>query len=152
MVKKEELEIDVEIKCPADKFHMLFGGAQHLSKATRYVNGCELLEGGWGQAGSIVLWNLAFDGEERLSKDRVETVDVEKKVVQWTVLDGPLRKEYKSLLKTMKVTPQKEGFGSVVNWNLKYERVDEKVPPPDKVVRLLSAVTKEADLYLLSEE
>ncbi|CAN8303436.1 unnamed protein product [Cochlearia groenlandica] len=132
---------------------LLLGGAQHLSKATRCVNGCELLEGGWGKAGSIVLWNLDFDGVERFSKDRVETVDVEKKVVQWTVLEGPLKKEYKSLFKTMTVIPnKKEGSGSVVNWNLKYERVDEKVPPPDKVVRLLTSVTKEADLYLLSQE
>nr|VDC60387.1 unnamed protein product [Brassica rapa] len=45
---EEEVNVDVEIKSPASKFHMFIGRLQHLPKATRYVQGCDLLEGNWG--------------------------------------------------------------------------------------------------------
>ena len=55
---KEEVEVDVEIKSPANKFHMFVGRLQHVPKATRYIQGYDLLEGDWGMVGSIVLWKL----------------------------------------------------------------------------------------------
>lgn len=64
---EEEVNVDVEIKSPANKFHMFVGRLQHLPKATRYVQGCDLLEGNWGMAGSIVLWKLLFGNGITLS-------------------------------------------------------------------------------------
>ncbi|CAA7055764.1 unnamed protein product [Microthlaspi erraticum] len=149
---EEVVGVDVEIKTPANKFHMFTGRSQHLSKATRYIQGCDLLEGEWGKVGSILLWNLVFDGEPRVSKDMIEAMDLEKNVIQWRVLEGPLKKDYKSFLKTMKVSPTKEGSGNVVKWNIQYERIDEKVPHPERLLQFLVEMTKEVDLYLLSEE
>ncbi|VVA94302.1 unnamed protein product [Arabis nemorensis] len=148
----EVIEVDVEIKSPADKFFMLIRQSQHVSKATQYIEGCDLLEGELDKVGSIVLWKLVFDGEPRMSKDRIETMDLEKKVIQWRVLEGPLKREYKSFLKTMKVNPKQEGPGSVVKWNVKYVRIDENVPHPEGILQFLLEVTKEFDRYLLSEE
>uniref|UniRef100_A0A1J3JVU5 Bet v I/Major latex protein domain-containing protein n=1 Tax=Noccaea caerulescens TaxID=107243 RepID=A0A1J3JVU5_NOCCA len=149
---EEEVEVDVEIKTAADKFHMFAGRSQHVSKATRYVQGCDLLEGEWSKVGSILLWKLVFDGEARVSRDRIEAIDFKKNVVQWRVLEGPLKKEYKSILKTMKAIPNQEGPGSMVKWNIKYERIDENVAHPERLLQFLIEVTKEVDRYLLSEE
>ncbi|CAA7046679.1 unnamed protein product [Microthlaspi erraticum] len=148
---EEEVAVDVEIKTAAKKFHM-FVGSQHLSKATRYIRGCDLVEGEWGKVGSIVLWNLVFDGEPRVSKDMIEAMDLEKNLIQWRVLEGPVKKYYKSVLKTMEVSPKKEGSGNVVKLSIKYERIDEKMPHPESLLQFLVEVTKEVDRYLLSEE
>ncbi|KAF3505717.1 hypothetical protein F2Q69_00004427 [Brassica cretica] len=149
---KEEVEVDVEIKSPANKFHMFVGRLQHVPKATRYIQGYDLLEGDWGMVGSIVLWKLISDGETRVSKDRIEAMDFEKKVIQWRVLEGPLKTEYNSLLKTMKVSPNHGGPRSTVKWNVKYERIDENVAHPERLLQFLVEVTKQVDGYLLSEE
>ncbi|CAA7059383.1 unnamed protein product [Microthlaspi erraticum] len=149
----EEVEVDVEVKSPADKLYMFARRSQHVSKATRYIQGCDLLEGEWDQVGSIVFWKLVFDGEARVSKDRIEKLDSEKNMIQWRVLEGPLKKEYKSFLKTMTVSPKQEGYGSVVKWNFKYERVDhEKVANLERQLQFFVEMTKEVDQYLLSQE
>lgn len=57
---EEEIEVDVDIKTTADKFHMFIRRSQHVPKATRYIKGCDLLEGEWGEVGSILLWKLVF--------------------------------------------------------------------------------------------
>ncbi|CAH8254473.1 unnamed protein product [Arabidopsis lyrata] len=150
---EEEIEVDVDIKTTADKFHMFIRRSQHVPKATRYIKGCDLLEGEWGEVGSILLWKLVFDGEPRVSKDMIEVMDVEKNVIQLRVLEGPLMKEYKSFLKTMKVmSPKHGGPGSVVKWNMKYERIDQKVDHPKRLLQFFVEVTKEIDQYLLSND
>lgn len=69
------------------------------------------------------------------------------------MLEGPLKTQYNSVLKTMKVSPNHGGGpGSMVNWNLKYERINGKVAHPKRLLQFLVGVTKEVDGYLLSEE
>ncbi|CAH2033686.1 unnamed protein product [Thlaspi arvense] len=149
---EEEVEVDVEIQSPADKFHM-FARSQHVSKATRFIQGCDVLEGEWEKAGSIVIWKLIFDGEPRVSKDKIETLDSEKNVIQWRVLEGHLKKVFKSFLKTMTVCPKQGGPGSVVKWNVKYERIDdEKVAQLETQLQFFVEMTKEVDQYLLSQQ
>lgn len=82
----------------------------------------------------------------------LRAIDVEKNVIQWRVLEGPLKKEYKSFLKTMMVSPKQGGHGSVVKWNMKYERLDEKVAHPKRLLQFFVEVIKEIDKYLLSED
>ncbi|KAF3505719.1 hypothetical protein F2Q69_00004429 [Brassica cretica] len=98
-------------------------------KPLRYIQGCDLLEGDWGMVGSIVLWKLISDGETRVSKDRIEAMDFQKKV-----------------------SPDHGGPGSTVKWNVKYERIDENVAHPERLLQFLVEVTKQVDGYLLSEE
>lgn len=54
-----ELEIYIEIKSPAEKFHhMIVKRPHHVSKATpRTIGEVELHEGECDKVGSIVLWN-----------------------------------------------------------------------------------------------
>uniref|UniRef100_A0A1J3J3Y3 Bet v I/Major latex protein domain-containing protein n=1 Tax=Noccaea caerulescens TaxID=107243 RepID=A0A1J3J3Y3_NOCCA len=63
----EEVEVDVEIKSPANKFHIFARRSQHVSKATRYIQGWDLLEGEWDQVGSIVFWKLVFGNSKNRS-------------------------------------------------------------------------------------
>ncbi|KFK45113.1 hypothetical protein AALP_AA1G346100 [Arabis alpina] len=149
---EEVVEIDVEIKTTADKFFMFARKSQNVSKATRYIEGCDLVQGELDKVGSIVLWKLLFDGEPRISKDRIEAINLENNVIQWRVLEGHLKRKFKSFLKTMRVSPKKGGPGSVVKWNMKYERIDENVAHLEGQLQFLTEVTKEVDRYLLSEE
>lgn len=57
-----ELEVDVEIKASAKKFHqMLVGRPQDISKATPdNIQGCDVQEGEFGKVGSVLLWNYAI--------------------------------------------------------------------------------------------
>lgn len=57
---EEVIEVDVEIKTPAEKFFMFARESQHVSKATQYIQGCDLLEGELDKVGSIVLWKIVF--------------------------------------------------------------------------------------------
>ncbi|EOA37488.1 hypothetical protein CARUB_v10011642mg [Capsella rubella] len=144
---------EIEIQTKADKFFMfVIRRSQQLSKATPYIKGCDLLEGEWGKVGSILLWRLVFDGEPRESKDRTDAMNMEKNMIQWRVLEGPVMKEYKSFLKTLKVSPKHEGHGSVVKWNMKYERIHEKVAHPERLLQFFIKVINEIDQYLLLEE
>ncbi|KAF3565167.1 hypothetical protein DY000_02017369 [Brassica cretica] len=54
-----ELEVDVEIKAPAQKYyHMLTGRQQDLPKATPdNIKRCDVLEGEPGKVGNILFWN-----------------------------------------------------------------------------------------------
>ncbi|AAG27108.1 hypothetical protein [Arabidopsis thaliana] len=146
-----EVEVDVEIKSTADKFFMFSRRSQHASKATRYVQGCDLLEGEWGEVGSILLWKLTVDGEPKVSKDMIEAIDMKMNMIQWRVLEGPLKEEYNIFSKTMKVSPKQGGSGSVVKWNLKYERIDEKVAHLERLLQFFVECVNEIDQYLLSE-
>lgn len=65
---KGELEVHVEIKASAKKFHhMLAGRPQDLPKATPdVIQGCELHEGEFGKVGSIIFWNYVIGKHKRL--------------------------------------------------------------------------------------
>ena len=54
-----KLEIEVEIKASAEKFHHMFAERpHHIPKATPgHIKGCDLHEGEWGKVGSIIVWN-----------------------------------------------------------------------------------------------
>ncbi|OAP17891.1 hypothetical protein AXX17_AT1G36040 [Arabidopsis thaliana] len=73
-------------------------------------------------------------------------------MIQWRVLEGPLKREYRSFLKMLKVSPKQGGSGNVVKWNLKYERIDEKVAHPERLLQFFVEVINEIDQYLLSED
>ncbi|CAA7032946.1 unnamed protein product [Microthlaspi erraticum] len=150
----EELDIDVEIKAHADKFHHMFTERpHHVSKASPgYVQGCELHDGEWGKVGSIIFWNYVHDGEPKVARHRIEAVDPEKNLIKFRVLEGDVMKEYKTFNFTIHVTPKQGGHGSVVKWHVEYERIDEKVDHPETILQYFVELSKEVDEYLLSEE
>lgn len=147
-----ELEVDIEIKASAKKFHhMLSGRPQDVAKATPDIQGCALHEGEFGKVGSVIFWNYAIDGQPKVARERIEAVDQEKNLLVLRVIDGDLTKEFKSFLVTIQATPKLRGPGSVVKCHLKYERIDEKVAPPEKLLELFAKLTESMDEMLLSE-
>ncbi|XP_019091213.1 PREDICTED: MLP-like protein 31 [Camelina sativa] len=148
-----ELEIDIEIKSTAEKFHHMFvKRPHHVPKATGFIGGVELHEGEWGKVGSIVSWNYIHDGVPKVAKERIEALDPEKNLIKFRVLEGDVMKENKTFLLTLQVTPKQAGPGSVVKWHMEYERIDEKVPHPETLLPFFEAMSKEIDEHLLSTE
>ncbi|KFK41512.1 hypothetical protein AALP_AA2G139300 [Arabis alpina] len=148
------LEIDVDIRASAGKFHHMFAGKpHHVSKATPgKIRGCELHEGDWGKVGSIIFWNYVHDGEEKVAKERIEAVEPEKNLITFRVIEGDLLKEYKSFVITIQVTPKHGGSGSVVHWHVEYEKIDEKVAHPETFLQFCVHVSKDLDEHLMNEE
>ncbi|KAL1218296.1 MLP-like protein 31 [Cardamine amara subsp. amara] len=148
-----ELEADVEIKASAKKFHqMLAGRPQDISKATPdNIQGCDLREGEFGKVGSILICNYVVDGQAKVAKERLEAVDQEKNLSAFRIIEGDLMKEFKSFLVTIQATQNQRGPGSVVKCHLKYERNDEKVAHPEKLLAVLVKSYKDMGEMLLSE-
>ncbi|KAF3558683.1 hypothetical protein F2Q69_00011743 [Brassica cretica] len=105
-----ELEVDVEIKAPAQKYyHMLTGRQQDLPKATPdNIKRCDVLEGEPGKVGNILFWNYVVDGQPKVMKERIEALEPEKNLMVARVIGGDLMKEFKSFLITIQATPKQE--------------------------------------------
>ncbi|KAL0683124.1 hypothetical protein Bca4012_049972 [Brassica carinata] len=149
-----KLEIEVEIKASAEKFHHMFAERpHHIPKATPgHIKGCDLHEGEWGKVGSIIVWNYVHDGEPKVAKDIIEAVDQEKNLFKMRVIEGDLMKEYKNFVLTIQATPKHEGSGSIVHWHIEYEKISEEVAHPETLIQLLTEMSQGIDEHLLTEE
>ncbi|CAH8308445.1 unnamed protein product [Eruca vesicaria subsp. sativa] len=148
------IETTVEVKSSPEKLHgMLVGKKHHMPNAApSLIQGCELHEGEIGQVGSIVTWNYFHDGEARVLKERIESIDAENNRATYRVLEGDLMNEYKSFLVTFQVTPKEGEPGSVLHWHFEYEKINEEVAHPETLLQFAVEVSKEIDGHLLSEE
>ncbi|KAJ0231965.1 hypothetical protein HA466_0294400 [Hirschfeldia incana] len=148
------LETTVDLKCSTEKFHdMLVGRPHHVSNVSpSYIQGCELHEGEMGQVGAIVVWNYVHDGEAKVLKERIESVDPENNRATYRVLEGDLMKEYKSFVITFQVTPKEGEPGSIAHWHFEYEKINDEVAHPATLLQFAVEVSKELDEHLLSEE
>ena len=54
-----EVEVEVEIKAPAEKFYEMYTGkAHHVAEATpQNVQAWDLHDGDWGTLDSVIVWN-----------------------------------------------------------------------------------------------
>ncbi|KAJ4909549.1 MLP-like protein 28 [Raphanus sativus] len=149
-----KLEIEVEIKASAEKFHHMFAERpHHIPIATPgHIKGCDLHEGEWGKVGSIIVWNYVHDGEAKVLKERIESVDPENNRATYRVLEGDLMKEYKSFVLTFQVTPKEGEPGSIAHWHFEYEKINDEVAHPETLLQFAVEVSKEIDEHLLSEE
>ncbi|KAL1192344.1 MLP-like protein 31 [Cardamine amara subsp. amara] len=149
-----ELEVEVEIKAPAEKFYEIYAGRpHHVAKATpRNVQACDLHDGDWGIVGSVIVWNYVHDGKAKVAKEIVEAVEPEKRLVMFRVVEGDIMEEFKSFLITIQVTPKQGGPKSVVKVHFDYEKIDENVVHPETLIPFFVEMFKEIDEHLLSEE
>lgn len=88
---------------------------------------------------------LGADGQPKVVKERIEALDSEKNMMVARVIEGDLMKEFKSFLITIQATPKQRGPGSVVKCQMKYERINEKVAPPEKMIELFVKASKDMD-------
>ncbi|XVF85376.1 hypothetical protein PTKIN_Ptkin17bG0112700 [Pterospermum kingtungense] len=146
-----KLETDVGIKAPPEQFHDMFGNKPHHvhHACNDKVQGCELHEGDWGTAGSVLSWNYVHDGEAKVAKVVAETIDPEKNAITFRVIEGDLKKEYKSFVVHIQASPNpnSEG-GSIVHWTLEYERLHDAIAHPESLLQFAVDMSKDIDAHL----
>ncbi|XP_010066609.1 MLP-like protein 28 [Eucalyptus grandis] len=147
-----KMEIDLEIRAPADKFHDVFSCRPHhiSNMSTDKIHGVDLHDGDWGKAGSVVSWSYTHDGETKVAKEVIEAIDDEKNSTTFRVIEGDLMKLYKNFVLVVQATP-KEGGGSVVHWTLEYEKLSEEVTEPYSLLQFCVHVSKDMDLHLMEQ-
>ncbi|KAK8548829.1 hypothetical protein V6N12_061733 [Hibiscus sabdariffa] len=144
-----KLEADVEIKATPEQFHDMYTSKPHHVHHTcgDKVQGCELLEGEWGKASSIITWRYVHGGKDRVSKQVIEAIDHEKNSITFRVIEGDVLKEYKSFVTTLQASPRSDGSGgSVVHWSLEYEKLHHEIDHPETLLQLLQDVSDEIGL------
>ncbi|CAK9324048.1 unnamed protein product [Citrullus colocynthis] len=144
-----KVEAQVEMKAPASKLHeMIVKRPHHISNVSGdKIQGCQLHEGDWGKAGSIISWNYYLDGEAKVAKHLIEAVDEEKKMIIFKVLEADLLKQYSEFRFIIKITSK--GKGSVAHCTLEYEKLHGKVPDSHSMLKLCEEVCRDLDAYII---
>ncbi|XP_074302943.1 MLP-like protein 31 [Silene latifolia] len=92
---------------------------------------------------------LLEDGKKCVAKELIEVIDEENQLVRFKIIDGDLLKEFKSFTLTVHVLPRGELTG--VKWISEFEKIDESVPYPTKLIDFCIAVTKDIETHHLNE-
>lgn len=175
----EKLETDVEIKAPAKKFHDVFCTKVHdiPTMSSNKIPKTEHHEGELGSEGAILTWHYVrgtyvpcilihqifkqllswliiydwwwLDGKVETVKTVVEKIDAEKNAVRFKVVEGDLLKEFKWFVSAVQVSPKGNGEGSVVHWDLEFEKIHDKVPHPHSLIDLVIGMSKDIDTFLI---
>ncbi|XP_057478782.1 kirola-like [Actinidia eriantha] len=145
-----KLVINVEIKSPSEVFLDIFGTKKHeLPKvAPDFVQSLELLKGEWGAVGCTLLSTFFLDGKVMFSEENIVAVDKENKSITYNIYGGDLIQLYKKLHVTFQATTQNET--NFLTWIYEYERLNENVPAPHKLVEYVTGATKSIDNYYLN--
>ncbi|CDP21915.1 unnamed protein product [Coffea canephora] len=144
-----KLVFQIEIKSNGDVFHELFKNKPYevSSISPDIVHGCELHHGDWGTVGSIIFWTYTHDGQKKVAKEIIESIDKEKKSVTFKVIEGDLLKLYKSFIITVQV--ENHGQNNLVIWTLQYEKLNHSVPDPTTIADLATKLTKDIETHHL---
>jgi len=144
-----KLVSQTEIKSGADVFHDLFKTNPHdLSNITPgLVQACVQHEGDWATVGSVRSWHYFHDGKDRVSKQIVEAIDEEKKLIRFKVIGGDLLELYKTMAITIHVDTN--GESNLVTWTVEYEKLSEDVPDPTTLMDFFIVVTKDIETHHL---
>ncbi|KAJ7953664.1 MLP-like protein [Quillaja saponaria] len=143
-----KLEVDIEVKSSPDEFWETIRNANVIyPKAfpNDYKN-IEILEGDGKAVGSISLITYG-DGSPlvKVSKERIDFVDEEKKIYAYSVIDGDLLNYYKSFKGQLVLTPK--GDGSFVKWSCEYVKAKEDIPDPNIIKDFAVKNLLELDVY-----
>ncbi|KAK8949180.1 MLP-like protein 423 [Platanthera zijinensis] len=68
----------------------------------------------------------------KFEKTKIDVVDVEKKLVIYTVIGGEILSYYKSFVPTLAVASKGDG-GAVVTWSVEYEKLKEDAPGAETI-------------------
>ncbi|CAI9112868.1 OLC1v1013368C1 [Oldenlandia corymbosa var. corymbosa] len=144
-----KLTSQVEVKTNADVFHELLRSKPHqLSTISpNNIQDCNLHDGDWGTVGSVISVNYTHDGKECVSKDIIEAIDEEKKLVKFKVIEGDLLELYKNISVTAHV--ETNGETNLVTWTIEYEKLHEGIPDPNTLMDLCLQLTKDIESHHL---
>ncbi|KAG6436664.1 hypothetical protein SASPL_101566 [Salvia splendens] len=136
----------IEFKAGGDVFHELFKHKpEHLSKASPIrVQGCDLIQGQFGQVGAIICWRYTHEGKEKKAKQVIRVMDEEKKLIEYEMLEGS---DLLQLYKTFDITIHVETKGNIdlVTWTLEYEMCNDDVEHPMSMLSYFIDITKDIE-------
>ncbi|KAM7271227.1 hypothetical protein ACFE04_030441 [Oxalis oulophora] len=142
-----KLSFEMEVKVSADKYHEQFVLPYLTAKSCpKVINKVDLLEGQWGEQGSVILWDFVSDCKPATAKQIVEVIDPKNKRVVYNVIGGSAVEGWKSFKNIVDVTPKGEGRCSVC-WTLEYEKISESTPDPTTIIGALNEVNKGIEAY-----
>ncbi|XP_057781586.1 kirola-like [Salvia miltiorrhiza] len=141
----------IEFKAGGDVFHELFRHKPHdLSTISPgKTQGCDLHEGQFGQVGSIICWRYIHDGKEKRDKQVIESIDEEKKLIVFKMIEG----DWMELYKTFVITAHVETTGDIdlVTWTLEYEMLNDDVGHPISFLSYFIDLTKDIETHHLAK-
>eukprot|EP00262_Sarcandra_glabra_P009457 TRINITY_DN23855_c0_g1_i1.p1 TRINITY_DN23855_c0_g1~~TRINITY_DN23855_c0_g1_i1.p1 ORF type:complete len:168 (-),score=32.54 TRINITY_DN23855_c0_g1_i1:228-683(-) len=143
------IEVEVELKSPADKF---WGNIRESTQFPKIFpetyKSVEIVEGDGKSAGTITLFKYVQGVPlVTFSKEKIEAVDEVNKTLNYSVVDGELVNFYKNFKPTLKVSPK--GDGSLVKWSVEFEKANAEVPDPHIIKDSLVKAFIDLDAYLL---
>jgi len=148
-----KIEVDVEVKAAPELYwNSIRDSTIIFPKAfPQQYKSIEVLEGDGKAVGSERLFTYAEAVPlVRVSKERIDEVDEEKRMVAYSVIGGDLLEVYKHFRARLVVEKKEEG--SLVKWSCEYERAKEEVPPPDLLIEFALSNFRELDEYLLKPQ
>ncbi|KAI7732776.1 hypothetical protein M8C21_013536 [Ambrosia artemisiifolia] len=90
---------------------------------------------------------MSPDGKPQVVKEVIEAIDKENKLVRFKVTEGDIMEAYKTFAITIRVDTH--GEENVVTCTLDYEKVNEYIPNPDRLMELVLIVAKDVETYHL---
>ncbi|GAB2220516.1 hypothetical protein Droror1_Dr00008176 [Drosera rotundifolia] len=150
MASSGKLEVEVEVKSTPEKiWHSLRNTETVFPQAfPETYKSIELVEGDGKSIGSTRLVKFAeVVPMITTTKERIDEVDEEKKVVGYSVVEGELLNFFKSFKAKVGVAPK--GDGSLVTWTCDYEKANEEVPAPELFKDFAVKTFHDLDAYLL---
>ncbi|CAH9073948.1 unnamed protein product [Cuscuta epithymum] len=149
MAGQGKIEVDVEVNVGAEKlWSSLKDSINVFPKAfPEQYKSIEVVEGDGVSVGSVRLVTFA-EGTPLVtfSKEKIESVDEEKKSLSYNVIEGDILKYYKSFKANVGVTPQ--GDGSLVKWCCEFEKASDEVPEPSLIKDAAVKTFKGLEVYL----
>ncbi|XP_060209232.1 kirola-like [Lycium barbarum] len=143
---KSKLSVQLEVKTKHDVFLDVFWKTpnQCSTMSPVQVQGAELLEGDhFGAVGSKVCWKYTHDGKEKISKQIIEAIDEEKKILTLKEFEGDILNEYENVKYTLHVDA--EGEKHLACWTIEYERPKENTPELTSLLQFLIDMIKAID-------
>ncbi|KAK7390592.1 hypothetical protein VNO78_25901 [Psophocarpus tetragonolobus] len=147
----EKLETRVPIEASAEKLFDIFCNKTHTiaNIFPEKIQAVEIHEGEWGAERSVISWNYINDGKTCVAKEVVEGIDKENNKMTFKVIEGDLLQHYNSFKFKLQVSPKEKG--SVVHWELEYEKKNYSISDPHTTLELVVEEANQVDAYLTNE-
>ena len=148
MSLKGILEVEIEIKSPADKYYEYWNAkAHHIPNlCNHHIRKIDMHEGDWETEGSVKTWTYVVGGKVEVFKEKI-SFDKANKTMTLVGVGGDPLKDLKVYNGILKVTPR--GQQGLAKWTLEYETRHDNVSPPYHYLDLVIKLSKDLDAALL---
>ncbi|KAK7308726.1 hypothetical protein VNO77_42352 [Canavalia gladiata] len=151
MALSGKVETEIAIQASASKFYNIFRKQLHRvpNISTERVHGAKVHEGDWENVGSVKHWDYTIEGRKKSAKEKIESIDDHNKLISYSLFDGDINENYKSLKVTLQVIDKE--IGGIVKWTIEYEKLKENISAasPDSYLDFAVKVSQDIDAHLV---